>query len=124
MHERCYNPNRAFYSDYGGRGIGVSKEWKKFNNFLTDMKSTWKKGFTLERIDNNSGYSKENCRWATRKEQANNRRNSRFITYKGETKTLATWIRVLRLKSSTVRQRYYCLNWPIEKCFEYKKNTL
>ena len=124
MNERCYNPNRNKYPDYGGRGIGVMKRWHKFQNFLDDMKSTWKKGLTLERINNNKDYSKKNCRWATRKEQANNRRDSRFITFNGEIKTLATWINILGLKSNNVRQQFYCYKWPIERCFTHKKNFI
>ena len=124
MNRRCYNPKAPFYNDYGGRSIKVDERWHKFQNFLDDMKSTWKKGLTLERINNDKDYSKENCRWATRQEQANNRRSSRWITYNGKTKTLAMWIKELKLKSSNVRQQYYCLKWPIERCFNHKNNSL
>lgn len=118
MMRRCYNPKHSFYQDYGGRGIKVCKEWKDFHKFLVDMKPTWKKELTLERINNSADYSKENCCWATRKEQANNRRNNRFITYNDETKTLAQWISYFNLKGSTVRQRYYIYKWSLDRCFE------
>lgn len=73
MKERCSNPNNKDYKYYGGRGIKVSEPWLIFDNFYADM-GTPPKGMQLDRIDNNSGYSKENCRWVTPKENSANRR--------------------------------------------------
>lgn len=74
MIQRCKNRNSAQFQDYGGRGIKVCRRWKKFENFNEDMEHSWSMGLTLERKNVNRGYSKSNCRWATRKEQAANTR--------------------------------------------------
>jgi len=89
--DRCHNPGSKRYADYGGRGIVVCRRWlDSFENFYQDMGDT-PKSMTLEREDNNAGYSKENCRWATYKEQARNRRNNRMICHNDEVKCLAEW---------------------------------
>jgi len=74
--KRCNNKNNKDYKYYGGRGIKVCKRWSKFENFLRDMGEV-PSGLTLDRINNDLGYFKKNCRWATRKEQANNQRSNR-----------------------------------------------
>lgn len=73
MHNRCYNETFKQYKDYGGRGITVCKRWHVFENFYADMGDPPPR-LTLERKDNNKGYNKRNCKWATYKEQAQNRR--------------------------------------------------
>ena len=116
--KRCNNPNHKYYKNYGGRGIVC--EWKTFKEFYTDMGNTYLSGLTLERIDNEKNYNKANCRWATRKEQANNRRTNRMVLFQGIRKTLTQWIDHFGLKSSTVRQRYYGYKMSLDRCFEQK----
>jgi hypothetical protein len=74
MKDRCNNPNHKYYRLYGGRGISFDKKWETFEGFLQDMGEMPKKGFSLDRIDNDDGYHKMNCRWIPRNEQQKNRR--------------------------------------------------
>lgn len=75
MWQRCTNPNAKGYKNYGGRGIKVCKRWKKAKNFIDDMLPNWKKGLTIDRINNDGHYTPSNCRWATFKQQRNNQRS-------------------------------------------------
>lgn len=77
MIERCTNKNHGSYKDYGGRGITICKEWENFEIFYSDM-SDCPDGLSLDRKDNNKGYSKNNCHWATSEEQCQNKRNTKM----------------------------------------------
>lgn len=112
---RCKYPSQDNYKLYGGRGIKVCSRWLKFIDFYEDMGDTYKEGLSLDRIDNEKGYFKENCRWVTAKEQARNTRRTKYFTIDGVTKNLSAWIEDSKVKSSTVRQRYYVYGWSIEK---------
>jgi len=105
LRQRCNDKNGASYARYGGRGIKVCKRWDSWNNFRDDMYPTFKKGLSLDRIDNNKGYSPENCRWATQEEQHNNTRKNRYITYKGVKKSVAQWSRATGIKPITILNR-------------------
>lgn len=83
MKGRCLNPDDHKYKDYGGRGIKICDDWLMFENFIKDMEVGYKKGLSIDRIDVNGNYDKLNCRWATPKEQANNKRvkkSNPFVT--------------------------------------------
>lgn len=105
MIQRCTNPNNINYAGYGGRGITVCRRWREYKNFYADMISTYKEGMTLDRIDNSKGYLKENCRWATPKEQANNTRRNRNISHMGITRTLQQWSELVGIKRETIAYR-------------------
>ena len=105
MTQRCNNPSNPSYPDYGGRGIKVCDRWLySFANFLEDM-GPRPLGMTLDRKDNDGDYCKENCRWATSREQNNNRRDNVWIEYNGETRTISQWARHLGIHANTLWNR-------------------
>ena len=101
------NPKSRQYSDYGGRGIEVCERWHTAANFLEDMGQKPSPEYTLERIDNNGNYCPENCRWATRKDQARNRRGLRTVTINGVTKLLVDWCEENGIPAQTAHVRIY-----------------
>lgn len=107
MIRRCTNPNAANYGRYGSRGIDVCEEWRENFEFFYNwaMMSGYKKGLTLDRIDNDLGYFPDNCRWVDRKTQQNNTRQNHFVTYGGETHSVAEWSRILGINHETLRYR-------------------
>lgn len=116
MKKRCLNKNHIYYNRYGGRGIKISERWvHSFLAFYGDLGPRPSSKHQLERIDNDGDYTPENCKWATKKEQANNRESSHFITINGETKTLTQWCEQLGLKYSTINKRITSYHWPIER---------
>lgn len=85
MRTRCNNPNCLSYKNYGGRGIKICDEWDEFLNFYNwAIYNGYSDNLTLDRIDNNSGYRPDNCRWVTVKEQCNNQRKNIYVTYNGK----------------------------------------
>ena len=120
MKQRCYYPDHNRYHIYGARGITVCKRWlNSFENFLEDMGER-PKGLTLERKDNEKGYSPENCKWATVKEQCNNRRNNTVIKYKGLSLTISQWADKLNIKLGTLQRRYQ-RGWGVNRLLERSK---
>ena len=106
MKRRCLVEKDKDFPNYGGRGITICKDWEEsFEKFYRDMGDRPSKNHCMERVDNNKGYCKENCVWATFKEQANNRRSSRWITYNGETKTLSQWCEQFNIIPQTFLSR-------------------
>jgi len=106
MIQRCYNPKNHAYSSYGGRGISVCEHWKSsFAGFLKDMGKRPSSKHSLDRIDNSKGYSAENCRWATQKQQTRNTRRNRFLTLGEKTMTVAAWAEAVGISSRLIRER-------------------
>ena len=107
MIQRCENPKSANYHLYGGRGIKICEEWHDIEQFEKWVEnSNYKKGLSLDRIDVNGDYEPSNCRWATAKEQANNRRDTVYVTIDGITKTISEWADFSGINRSTINNRY------------------
>lgn len=124
MIQRCTNPNHKSYKNYGDRGIKICDRWlqsngKGFINFLKDIGKR-PAGMTLDRIDNNGNYCKENCRWTTRQQQNTNYRRNRMITINNQTKCITEWCNIFKLNRQTVYQRLR-RGWSIKKTFELEK---
>ncbi len=104
MRYRCLSPSNKDYPSYGGRGITICERWDSYKSFLADM-GECPPGLQLDRIDNEKGYSLNNCRWATRREQANNTRRNRWVTVDGRTQTIAQWARELNVPYGRIYDR-------------------
>lgn len=130
MKERCLNPKANNFYLYGGRGISVCESWiKSFSEFEKwALDSGYKEGLTLDRKDSNGDYCPDNCRWATHKEQARNRRSNLNITYKGETLCVAEWADRYGLPYYTLLSRIH-YGWDFERALTtpvraYKKEVV
>lgn len=119
MRNRCQNASNEEYKNYGERGIKVCKEWgNSFCEFYKwSMLNGYKDGLTIDRIDNNKGYSPDNCRWVDMKTQCNNRRSNRMITYNGKTQTMSQWADELGINYRTLKSRINQMKWSIDKAF-------
>jgi len=117
MVARCTNPNHQGFTYWGGRGIKVCDRWlgeTGFPNFLEDMGEMPEWADSINRKNNDLGYCPENCEWSTTKEQANNKRNNRRLTYNGKTQTVSQWAEETGIPYQTLWSRLK-LNWPVEK---------
>ena len=116
MVQRCYNDKTPCYNLYGGRGITICEEWRcDFGAFYDwAMKHGYKDDLTIDRIENNKGYSPDNCRWITAKEQGNNRSTNRYLEFNGERHTISEWGELLGIDSETIASRLR-RGWSIEK---------
>lgn len=130
MLSRCYNQENDMYPWYGGKGVAVCLRWRSDRvAFFSDMGEPPSQEHSVDRIDPEGGYwcgspdcpecgpvgRQSNCRWATRIEQANNRRNNRLFTHDGRTMTLAEWSRVVDITYHVLQARVFAYNWPIAK---------
>lgn len=119
---RCNDITNKNYKNYGGRGIRVCDEWKKFNTFYKwAMENGYKEGLSIDRIDNNGNYCPENCRWVDKYVQMNNKRDNILITYNNKTQSLRAWCRELQLPYRKTHKRYTMYNWDIKRCFAEKE---
>lgn len=103
LRQRCNSPSHTDYKNYGGRGVTFDPRWDTYDAFWEDMGATYKKGLSLDRIDNSGNYCKENCRWATAKEQAANTRRNVLFEYYGEKLTLSEIARRTKISLQTLR---------------------
>lgn len=116
IRERCYDLNHKSYSDYGARGVNVCEAWKEsFDTFYQDMGPRPSKDHSIDRRDNDKGYCKENCYWATREEQNNNTRRNIFYEHNGVHRTLAAWCKEFGLRYGTVYARMNQYGWTFEE---------
>jgi len=119
---RCKNPNHQYYYLYGGRGIGVCRRLKKFENFLADMGEPPTVSCQIDRIDNNDHYKPGNCRWVEPQQNARNKRNNCILTYDGKTKSLPEWSEELGINRHTLWCRIFRYNWSVAKALTTKAN--
>jgi hypothetical protein len=118
--QRCYNSNSTRYKDYGGRSIVMSDAWHdSFIAFYKDMGKRPSNKHSIERKDNDKGYTPENCIWATDKEQSTNKRTNVWITYADLTMTISQWAQYRGINHSTLRMRLHRNKWSIGKILGY-----
>ena len=122
MKQRCYNPKVPKYADYGGRGIDICDNWR--NSFIEfynwSMSNGWQKGLEIDRVNNNKGYSPDNCRFVTRAVNVSNMRTSKILTYENKTMSMKDWAIYLNIGYRTLQQRLHKCNMPLEKALSSK----
>ena len=124
IRRRCLNPDYKYFYLYGERGISVCEEWlgkdgqKNFREWAVN--NGYEKGLTIDRIDNNKGYSPDNCRWVTAKEQSYNRRSNKLITIHGKTQTVTEWAKETGIPIGTLQNRLK-YGWEEDRLLEPKQ---
>lgn len=118
LRDRCTNSNSGNFKNYGGRGISFCPSWGSFETFLKDMGMRPGPEYSIERLNNNGNYSKDNCVWATRRQQSRNRRNVTLHDIGGISKVLTDWCDDLGLPYGRVRQRVASGRWTLREALE------
>lgn len=116
MKQRCTNPRHRQFKHYGGRGISLDPKWRTFVGFYEDMGDA-PLGRDIDRIDNNAGYCKANCRWTTRQENENNKRNNVVVEYRGERFTVAQLARRVGSTHDFIYKRLQ-RGWSVDRAVE------
>lgn len=116
MRQRCNKPSHHAYRDYGGRGISICPRWDDFAKFMEDMGPRPSVRHSLDRIDNDGPYSPENCRWATRQEQSENKRSNRWVDIDGVRRTVTEWCRHSGISEGTAHRRI-AWGWSMRDVF-------
>lgn len=124
MKARCYRKKTTQFKDYGGRGIKVCDEWlNDFGQFIADMGEP-PEGMSIDRIDNDGDYTPDNCRWATDLEQANNKRDTRYVEFNGEKISMANLARKTGAHYEKARHKIVNQEWPVEDAIRYAGGTI
>lgn len=106
MKSRCTNKGHAWYKSYGGRGISLDNSWLTFEGFWADMEQLWVEGMQIDRIDNDKGYCKSNCKWSTRSQQQRNKSNTKFIDTPNGVMDITTASELYGVSAGCLRYRY------------------
>ena len=123
MRNRCYNKNDIDYPNYGGRGISICNEWSTFESFAEwALKSGYSDSLSIDRIDVNQGYCPDNCRWADVDTQSNNKRNTRYYTFDGQTKSIGEWAKIYGIPYQKLWRRFD-RGWSVEKALTYDMSS-
>lgn len=113
--QRTENPKHVFFANYGGRGIKVCNRWKSsFLAFVEDMGTPPTDNHTIDRLDSDGDYTPDNCRWATRAEQARNRRDNIYVTHQGQTRSVIEWAETFNVSSAMLARRLRN-GWTMER---------
>lgn len=122
MRARCENVHSSAYPDYGGRGINICDEWKNsFESFYQwSITHNYSDGLSIDRVDNNSGYFPDNCRWVDAEVQQNNKRNNHYITYDGQTMTMKQWADKTGIKYQKLKDRINKCGWDVARALTTK----
>lgn len=119
IRNRCLNPNNHAYAAYGGRGITLCERWDQFEHFLEDVGKRPSPLHSIDRYPNNNGnYEPGNVRWATSREQNNNRRDIRMVTYQNRTQSVCDWARELGINTKTLRHRIFQAHMPLDDAMQ------